>query len=189
MKNSIKIEDLDINESLANEYLTVIREFLKQLNFSKEHISEVDCRRVDGFVPYDYNKGGLVATSYVFETNTEFDKIDELIEKSNQYDLEYFLESKNIKELDYNNDDLMSEFNDYQLESQEPIQLQARVMLTSETTANIDFYLSISDAPYYRKSDDKLGLDISFNNPKQLKTKLNQILKNEFVQKFKKLVE
>jgi hypothetical protein len=192
VNHPIKLEDLNMSLKLGNEYELVIREFLEALGFQDERIESCECRRRDGFIPYSHNKGGLSGYSYQSQSiheSTGFNKVDEVIEKGRKYNEEYFRSDNNI--------DKDAELTEYQLEllyeyeqnSDDTIQFQARVLMTSETTANVDFYISASDSPYHRSSDEKLELSIKFKTSKGMKRKLNAILKKDFVQNFKANVQ
>lgn len=107
MNHAIKIEDLELSESQANEYIEVMREFLDALNFSSDRIEAFECRRRDGFIPHWYNKGGLEGICYRDQysacENTGFENTDKVLERGYKYDLESFLEDRKLTELDYDN--------------------------------------------------------------------------------------
>lgn len=194
--HSLKLEDLEIDLLKADEYVEVIREFLDALGYSHNRIDAFECRRRDGYFPNSYNKGGLEGLCYRDEQsacqNTGFKETDRILQDSYDYNFKaYCIDNK----LD------LSKVNDWTDEQREAwyeseqdymqdstIQFQARVMFTSETTANVDFYVSASDSPYHRSSDDKLELKIEFKSTAGLRRKLNAILKKDFVQCFKQNV-
>lgn len=184
--HAIDLEELNIPLKTANEYVEVITDWLESLNFSKDRIEAIECRRRDGFIPHSYNNGGLEGIAYLSQTclpngSTGFDNVDTVLERGEKYDLESFLEFKKLKELDYDNESLLNEYDEYRRESDDTIQFQARVMFTSETTANVDFYISASDSPYHRSSDDKLEIEIKFKTPNGLKKQLAKLSKSPFV--------
>lgn len=189
MKHTIKLEDLELSKTQADAYVKIMREFLEKLNFSSDRIESFESRRRDGFIPHSYNKGGLEGICYRDQysacENTGFENTDAVLACGYKYDLESFLEDRKLTELDYDNDAQLQDFDEYRQSSDDTIQFQARIMMTSETTANVDFYVSASDTPYHRKSDDKLEIEIEFKSPTGMKRKLNSILKNKFVQCFK----
>lgn len=195
-KHPLKLEDLNISLKIGNEYVEVIREFLEALSFSSDRIDNVECRRRDGYIPHSYNEGGLEGICYRDQSstceNTGFKNADEVLSQNAQYNLKCFAEENGLDVA------LYGEWTEEQLESwynveseysqDDTIQFQARVMFTSETTANVDLYVSASDSPYHRKSDDRLELEIEFKSPKGLARKLKTILKHKFVQKFEQNV-
>lgn len=184
--HALKLEDLELTLKQADGYIEVMREFLEELNYSSDRIDSFECRRRDGYFPHSYNKGGLEGICYLPQTflpngNTGFKNTDEVLERGYKYDLESFLEDRKLTELDYDNDSQLQDFDEYRQSSDDTIQFQARIMMTSETTANVDFYVSASDSPYHRSSDDKLEIEIEFKSPAGMKRKLAAILKRDFV--------
>lgn len=186
----IKIEELEISLIEANEYVNVMRDFLQDdLDFNKDRIEAVGCRRRDGFFPHNYNKGGLEGISYRDEysccENTGFKGTDAALSRAWQYEFDCFLSDNPTYPKGYSDltDEQREELHEYQSNSDDTVQFQARIMMTSETTANVDFYVSASDSPYHRKSDDKLEIEIKFKTPAGMKRKLKALLKNEFVAK------
>lgn len=187
-KHALDLESLEIPLKVANEYVVVMQDFLESLNFSVDRITAVECRRRDGFIPYSHNHGGLDGYAYRDQysacQSTGFDNTDTVLMKNSDYNLKMFLEDHpELKDVDYCDwsNDVQDEYSNYESESDDTIQFQARVMFTSETTANIDFYVSASDSPYHRSSDDKLELEVEFKTPAGLARKLKAILKNDFV--------
>ena len=159
------------------------------MGFSSERIDSFECRRRDGYFPHSYNYGGLEGIAYRDQfsacENTGFENTDSVLERNSQYDLECFAKENGLDVANY------SEWTERQLDqwyeygssdsSEYTIQFQVRVMMTSETTANVDLYVSASDTPYHRSSDDNLELEIEFKSPAGLKRKLAAILKKDFV--------
>lgn len=187
-KHALKLDDLDIPLHVANEYVDVITEFLDGLNFSSDRIEAFECRSRSGYIPFSHNKGGLEGIAYRDQysacENTGFKGTDAALARGYKYDLECWMEENKHPSTDSMNDADFEAFDEWRQNSdQDTIQFQARVMLTSETTANVDFYVSASDSPYHRKSDDKLELSIEFKSPAGLKRKLKTIARHAFVQK------
>ncbi len=191
-EHAIKIENLEMSRQLADQYLSVIKDFITDLEFPKDRIDSFECRSRDGFSPYSHNKGGLEGVSYLYSTyeNTGFDKVDEVQENHRQNATDAWYEENKIDKTKVSYQDLTSDQQDdlanFETEylQDDSIQFQARVMITSDTTANVDFYISASDAPYHRSSDDRLELEIDFKSPAGMKRKLNAILKKNFVKTF-----
>jgi hypothetical protein len=137
--------------------------------------------------PHSHNKGGIEGIAYRDQysacENTGFENTDAVLVKGTEYDIQWFAEENKLDANAY------SDWTEAQREAcdearhngDDTIQFQARIMFTSETTANVDFYVSASDSPYHRTSDDKLELEIEFKSPAGMKRKLQAILKHDFV--------
>jgi len=191
-KHPIDLNELNISLKTANDYVEVIKDWLSQLNFSSDRIDSFECRGRDGFIPSGHNNGGLEGIAYQSQysacENTGFENTDTVLTKGYAYDLEcYLADNKLPKDVELTEDQLEA-FHNYQSESDDTIQYQARVMFTSETTVNVDFYISASDSPYHRHSDDRLELELKFRTPNGLKRQLTKILKNPFVSRFARQV-
>lgn len=189
-RHALKLEELELTLKQADEYVEVMRDFLDDLNYSADRIESFECRRRDGYFPHSYNMGGLEGICYrdAYSTceNTGFVGADNALNRGYEYDLETFLEDRKLDALDYDNEAQLTEFDEYRQSGEDTVQFQARIMMTSETTANVDFYVSASDSPYHRKSDDKLELTIEFKSPAGMKRKLASILKQDFVTRFER---
>lgn len=185
MKHAIKLEDLELSKTQADAYVEVMREFLEELNFSSDRIESFECRRRDGYFPHSYNKGGLEGICYRDQysacENTGFENTDTILGKYYDYYLKDWMEENKHPSTDSMNEADWENFDEYRRESDDTVQFQARIMMTSETTANVDFFVSASDSPYHRSSDDKLEIEIEFKSPAGMKRKLAAILKRDFV--------
>jgi hypothetical protein len=194
LEHPIKIEALDIPVKKADKYVEVIRDFLEQLSFNEDRVEAFECRSRDGFSPYSYNNGGLQGITYRDANSSRYDlgfpKAEAILEKYSDYTLECFCTENNLDKNTYGDwdDDQREKFYEYESSGDDTVQFMARVMMTSETSAQVDFYVSASDTPYHRTSDDKLELDIRFKTPSEMRKKLAVILKKTFVQKFKRNV-
>lgn len=189
MKHAFKIEELEMPLEIANKYEEVIRHFLYDLGFSNAQMSGFECRRRDGFIPHSYNYGGIEGIAYRDQygagADTGFENTDEkLAQYQDQMRSCWIADNKGASP-----ETLVSEsmsdadweaLDEYCREGEDTIQFQVRVMLTSETTANVDLYVSCSDSPYHRKSDDKMELEIEFKSPAGMREKLAAILKSDF---------
>jgi hypothetical protein len=190
MNHAIKIENLEMNEQLADQYAEVIKDFLSSLEFSDDRIESLESRRRDSFIPHSYNCGGFEAIAYdsqfhaQFES-TGFENTDKVLNKYYDYDLKSWLEENN-KPADYKmtQSDYES-LDEYRQSDDATVQFQARVMMTSDTTASVDFYVSVINTPYHRSSDDNLELEIKFKTPAGMKRQLIKLLKNDFVRNLK----
>lgn len=191
-KHAIDLESLDMPLKLGNEYVEVMREFLDSLSYSSERIDSFEWRGRDGFIPHSWNHGGLQGITYRDQYSaceqTGFENTDAVLAKYYQYDVDSFCDDNGIPKGTTLTDEQDEKLNEYRQNGDETIQFQARIMMTSSTTANVDFYVSASDSPYHRSSDDKLELEIEFKSPAGMKRKLATILKHAFVQCLKRNV-
>jgi len=191
-KHALKLEDLEITLKVANEYLEIMRAFLEELSFGRDRIGPFECRSRDGFISFSHNKGGLEGVCYRDQysacENTGFEKTDIVLEKSSEYDRECFFKDKGIPKNTILSEEQENDLAEYSQDSDDTIQFQARIMFTSETSANVDFYVSASDSPYHRSSDDSFETSINFKTPNGLKKKLNALKKHPFVICMKKNV-
>lgn len=185
--HAIDLDSLEMPIKLGNEYVEVMRDFLESLNFSSDRIESCECRRRDGFIPHSWNNGGMEAVSYrdQYSTceNTGFDKTDAVLTKYAQYDIDAYAEENGLDSKAYGEwtQDQLEACDEARQNGDETIQFQARIIMTSATSANVDFYVSASDTPYHRQSDDKLELSIEFKTPSGMKRKLASVLKRVFV--------
>lgn len=185
-KHPIKLEDLEMSLKLGDEYVEVMRDFLESIGFSSDRIDSFECRRRDGYFPHSYNKGGLEGVAYRDQysacENTGFPETDAALSRARDYSIECFADENSLDPKTYGDwtDEQREACHEYESSGNDTIEFQARVMMTSETTANVDLYVSASDSPYHRSSDDKLELEIEFKSPAGMKRKLNSILKNHF---------
>jgi hypothetical protein len=192
--HALKLEDLEIRLEVANEYVEVMRDFLSELGFSDERIDSFECRHRDGYSPYSHNKGGIEGIAYRGQTdccqNTGFENTDEVLERNSNYLLETFAKENGLDVSKYDGwtDEQLNNWWEYERSDEDTVQFQARIMFTSETTANVDLYVSASDSPYHRRSDDKLEIEIEFKSVNGLKQKLNRLKKNAFVARLAKNV-
>lgn len=187
MNHALKIENLEMSIELADKYTEVIKEFLSSLGFSDDRIEAFESRRRDGFIPHSHNLGGLEGICYRDQyisqiEGTGFENTDIILDKYQEQDLRSWLEENN-KPAEYEmTDSDYDSLDEYRQGDDSTVQFQARVMITSDTTANVDFYISASDTPYHRSSDDKLELEITFKTPAGMKRQLNKLLKHDFVE-------
>jgi len=187
-KHALKLENLELTLKQADEYIEIMREFLEELNYSSDRINSVECRRRDGFIPHEWNNGGLEARAYLSQTclpngNTGFENSDNILEKYHAQNLKDWMEENKHPSTNSMNESDWESFYENEASSDDTIEFQARIVMTSETTANVDFYVSTSDSPYHRSSDDKLEIEIEFKSPAGMKRKLAAILKRDFVQR------
>lgn len=194
MSHALKIESLNITESKADLLKEVLEQFLTDLGYSNDRISNLECRSRDGFAPYSHNFGGLEAIcfqdQYMARMNgMPFPNAEATLEKYYEYDFKYWLE-QNDKPEDYEmTDSDWDNFDEYQMNDSEATCLYSvDLMLTSETSLNVRICVCVKDAPYHRQYDDLITFDIEFKTASGLKRKLDALLKNEQVKDFKKLV-
>lgn len=193
-KHALKVENLEIPVSYAEEIVNTLRDFLTDLNFSDERIDSLECRSRDGFSAYSHNKGGLEAIAFqdaynAHSSGTGFTNADATLEQYYKYDLERWLEENKHPSSDSMNESDWESFDEYRMSDQEATVLYScDLMLTSETELNIRICVCVKDAPYHRKFDDKLEFDIKFKSIAGLKQKLSRLLKNRDVLCFKQNV-
>ena len=194
-KHAIKLDDLDLTLKVANEYVSVMTEFLESIGFSSDRIDAFESRRRDGYIPFSHNKGGIQGICYRDQysccQDTGFENTDAVLAKYSNYNLESFAKDRGLDVSKYSEwtEKHLEDWYEYEQSDEDTVQFQARIMMTSETTANVDLYVSASDTPYHRESDDKLELTIEFKTPAGMRRKLNAILKNAFVQTLSKNVK
>jgi hypothetical protein len=181
--HALKIENII---GASQDELDNISEVLRQVGndlLGDGRLQELECRRRDGFIPHSWNMGGWGASSFSTIRDvmgsgmmTGSKKVNELIEKyyNERYNevLESFLSEKQIKELDYDNLELMDEFytsldesfcSDYDSIS---VEYQGRYLgyEMGVHTISLNVFISVTDAPYFRKSDDDIEVIIKFKN-------------------------
>jgi hypothetical protein len=184
MNHALKIEDLELNKRTADAIVKAVREFILELGYSKDRISELDCRSRDGFIPFSHNKGGLEAIAFIdlysaySMGGVGFDNADVTIVKYYEYCLES-LELKNTKEL---TEEQHSQIEHYC--SEDTVLFSLDAMLTDEHTINLRFCVCAKDTPYHRQYDDLIDIDVEFKNVTELKKKLKKLLKNEDIKMF-----
>lgn len=189
--HSIKIEDLDINRAQADLIENELYEFLSNLGFHDDRIEPLECRSRDGFIPYSHNKGGLGADAYRDQysccEDTGFENTDKTLEKYRDYDTSSFLYDKkiDIETVEWT-EELSEELDEYRREDSEAtVNFNVKLMLTSETTLDVNCYVDAKDAPYHRTFDDKFKTTIEFKSIAGLKQKLKRLEKNDFIRTLK----
>jgi len=184
VNHALKIEDLDLTKRTADAIVKAVQEFMLELGYTKERISELDCRRRDGFIPFSHNKGGLEAIAFIdlysaySMGGVGFDNADATIVKYYEYCLES-LGLKDAKELTDEQHDQIG-----QSCSEDTVLFSLDAMLIDEHTLNLRFCVCAKDTPYHRQYDDLIDIDVEFKNVTELKKKLKKLLKNEDIKMF-----
>jgi hypothetical protein len=181
-------------DELPEEMQLVVADFLEAVKVHNEEfmytgdrirfddLDEVECRRRDGFIPHDYNKGGLQLNGWLSLYDFYFGefhlggKAGKVIKQMSDISLkmarETFIEQNsasmtkfNLKEkdIDYHKlyekglSALAERWSEYEMENlnsdQESTLHQVRVMYDGQGTFAIDVMHRISDAPYHRTCD------------------------------------
>lgn len=196
MNHALKTERINVEIGVADGIQECIHEFLTELGYSNDRISELECRSRDGFIPHSHNLGGLEAIAFTDQfmasiEGTGFDKADETLERYRKMDVEYFLADRPTYPKDESKwtDDQREKFDEYrQNDSEATVLFSVDCMLTGLErgvfTLNIRMCVCVKDAPYHRQFDDKLEFDITFKHCKSLGEKLKKLLRNKDVKTF-----
>lgn len=192
--NALKLESLPIETNQANEIVESIRDFLIDLGFSKDRISELECRRRDGFIPDSHNYGGLEAVAFSDQSivrgmgGTGFTNADATLEKYNDYDIERFEESFGVK-YDSWTEAQREEFYESQANDSESTVLYSLDAMHTGIergihSLNLRICVCVKDAPYHRQYDDLIEIDLTFRTVKSLQRQLKQVARRADVKKF-----
>lgn len=198
--HALKIETIsNLDQSTADSISEMLKEFCIEVLDSSDRINEIECRRRDGYIPHSWNKGGWENYGYTSVDmvmgsgySTGSDTFDSLIEEYYCTELkecwERFCDDKGIdaaKDLDDLSDELKDEYyNDYEDSwfdaeyNSVQVEIQARYLgyEAGIHTISLNVFLCASDAPYHRKSDDDLEIEITFRSlkSKRFQTKLKK---------------
>lgn len=189
-QHALKIEDLSIDQKYADSIVEALHEFLTDLGYSKDRISELESRHRDGFSPYSHNKGGLEAVAFSGQESvrgsggTGFKQADATLQKYFDFDVEHFETKFKVKYADWT-EEQRDEFEEGRLsDTQASVLFSADLMLNSETELNVRLCVCVKDAPYHRQYDDKLEFDIEFKSLAGLKRQLKALLNKADVKQF-----
>ena len=188
-QHALKIEAVEIKESFADEIVATLKSFASDLGYSKDRISQLECRRRDGFIPHSHNLGGIECVAfrdqYTAQINgTGFENADKTLDKYRQYNVEYFLadnESVPKNESDWSTAQ-QDQFDEYcQNDTESDVLYSLDIMYTGVErgihTVNVRACVCVKDAPYHRQYDDLIETEITFKTISGLETKLNKLLK------------
>lgn len=199
----IKVEDLNRPVEFWNKVADIFKEFLvDEMGHLPEWVGEFECRRRDGFIPYSSNKGGMRGYHYgdqlqYYFDNTGFENFDKECEKTYDYIIDCFLDDAKITREEYekgidNNDENMLNLREEAEQSfreYESTYFETMLKIEDDNTLYVCFTLSASDAPYHRGYDDIIEYEIKFNSVDELKEKLYNLLENDDVDSFRRLVD
>lgn len=180
--HALKIEDfpeVDIKE--FDEIEEVLRKVGDNLGLSSDRIHNLECRRRDGFIPYSSNKGGIEIAGYTdirmfMGSGYSFgsEKVNELINEyyNNTYEevLKDYKTDNNLP-LDIElNDEHLNYFDEILDEktsgeySSIQVEYQGRYLgyEDGKHSISLNVFLSVADAPYFRRSDDDIERIITF---------------------------
>lgn len=197
-------------DELPQDMQDVAREFLNECStevINDEKIEDIECRSRSGFIPYDWNRGGLTLCKYrdlgyfwsggysvgIPEAQASIEKWTEQALKDAK---EAFIEkyAEELSDLEIKNDDvdyhtledkglssLANEFSEYEMEHMSgdysSTQHTIRVLYSGNGEFNVEVFHSISDAPYHRGSDGSKRWTFDAFTAKQLKNELDKIKK------------
>lgn len=197
--NALKIENLNYTEAQANEIIEVLKDFLiNDIGYLRDRVQDIECRRRSGFIPYSNNKGGLQAHEYrcqldfYFCPTTNFEKFNNACEHTYNYLIDFMLEEEKIDKETYengiNNDDLdmirLREEVEQSYGEYEAVCLETMLKMENTGSLYVAFFLNASDAPYFRRYDDKIEFDVNFSTINELKEQLDKITDDKKVQEF-----
>lgn len=198
MSHALKIEDFpQLKTTDANAISDVLKAVASELDLTSR-LSEISCRGYDGFIPYSWNKGGWESCGY-----TTIDMIigsgigsgsssfNDLVEKYYNDEIDScfkkYCEDNNLKKTyeDLTEDEIEL-YHEYESEwfqcdsDYHSVQVEYKgIYLGVENgihTISLNVFLCASDAPYHRRSDDYLEIEISFRdiNSKNFQNKLKK---------------
>lgn len=192
--HALKLEDLDIKKTLADQIADTIEAFLSDLGYNKDRISALECRSRDGFSPYSHNKGGFEAIAFSDQAcmigmgGTGFENADATMEKYEQFDIEQFEGSFGVKYADWTEEQKEEFDNSRYADSEATVLFSTDVMYQGVErgihTVNVRMCVCVKDAPYHRKYDDLIETTITFRNVAVFERKLAKLLRRKEVQKF-----
>lgn len=203
-------------DQLPANMQSVTREFLEDVMTSSSHheaIEDIECRSRSGFIPYDWNRGGLELREYrdlgyfwgggysvgIPEAQMKIDfYVNEALNDAKRSFIDKYAEELSDLELTHDEIEystledkgLHSLANDFCEYEQEHLQGEynstqhtIRVLYSGQGQFNVEVFHSISDAPYHRSCDGTKRWEFNAFNALQLKTELEKI-KNDLVDSY-----
>jgi len=202
-QHALKIENLPQGVlSQADGISVILFDIADRLGLS-ERTEKLECRRRDGYFPHSWNQGGW--QSFGFTTidmmmgsgiMSGSDKLNNLVEEyyctEMKECLNKFLEDKNLdtgktwedlteaQTEELQNDYESEWFQDSDYHSVQ-VEYQGRYLGYENGlhTISLNIFLCASDAPYHRKSDDDIEIEITFRDigSKNCKNKIDKAVK------------
>jgi hypothetical protein len=197
--HALKIENFpEVKIEIMDKISDVLLDIAEKLDFSNERTSPIYCRSCDGFIPHSWNQGGWQAYGYTDINGiigsgmfTGSEKFNNLIHE--YYDQAYLEVEKELEEI---NDENREEFyqkldesvsGDY---SSISVEYQGRYLGydsdTKKHTISLNIFLSATDAPYHRSSDDDMEIKIEFTDKQLMSNKIKGL--DEAVNKMSKFI-
>lgn len=187
--HALKIEEYDVPLNVMEQIKDVLENVANDLGLS-ERIDEIECRRRDGFIPYSSNKGGIRSSGYntingvmgsgCFSGSKKFNDLIQKYYDEREGDVEKEFIDEHGEITDDNRDsfyELLNESFDSDYDSI-CVEYQGRYLGYEKGihTIELNVFLSLTDAPYFRSSDDDLGITITFKDvtSKSFKNKLKK---------------
>lgn len=200
MKCALKIEDLGMSELDANRIIQSFKNFAREIGYSEDRISDLECRSRDGFYSYSHNKGGIECVAFRDQYMTQlqgtgFKNADKTLDLYESYDVDLFInEYKYPKDPNKWTDTQRETFDASRNEDSEAtimfgFDLMYMGKEGSKHQANLRFTVCVKDAPYHRQYDDLISIDIEWDFHNKLDQILNGILQRTDVKLFSSNVE
>jgi hypothetical protein len=193
--HALLIEELKLDTKQADAIVEAFKSFALDLGYSKDRISDLECRSRDGFSPYNHNYGGIECIAFADRNclpngNVGFPNADATIEKYHTYDIEAFEEEIGVKQENWS-DAEQERFYEVLANSEDSdILFSLDIMHTGIErgvhSINLRFCVCVKDAPYHRKYDDLISIDVTFRTVSGLERKLAALLKRKDIACFSK---
>lgn len=198
--HALKIENFpSIDTQTMDTISNQLKDIASELDLREP--TEMECRSRDGYIPHSWNQGGwraygytvidMVVGSGMFSGSDSFndlienyyvDELKECIKKFNEdHNTNYECYSdmnedhQSIYESQYEQDWFCSDYNSISVE------YQGRYLGYENGihTISLNVFLCASDAPYHRRSDDDIEIEISFRdiNAKNAQDKIKKAVK------------
>jgi len=182
--HAIKIENFpELNTSEADDIVYMLTEVAEELDL-QHRIDNIECRRRDGFIPHSWNNGGIQSHGYtdiggivgsgMFSGSDKLNTIvEEYYEQNCKDALEQFIENNNLSP-ELTHDDLTDEQREecWEIEDEYNLGNYASVCVeyqgrylgyeNGEHEISLNVFLSASDAPYHRQTDDDVEIILKF---------------------------
>ena len=187
MKHALKIENINLEEKQANRLIEILKEFANELGYSQDRISDLECRRRDGFIPFSHNYGGIEAVAFGSQDyfqceGTGFENADNTLEKYYEYDLENF-EKENGPQ-DKWTEKQRDEFYEYRASDSEAsilfsLDIMHQGIEKGIHSLNLRLCVCVKDAPYHRTYDDLIEVNLTFRTFASLERQLAKLLRRK----------
>lgn len=192
IKHTLKLEELDLNEFEATKIVNAFKTFANQIGYKEDRISDLECRRRDGFLPNSNNMGGIECVAFrdqecCYFEGTGFKNADKTINEYRDMDIVEFEKSFGP----YNNwtEKQSEEFEESRMsDDQSSVLFAMDVMyegkIGTKHRANIRITVCVKDAPYHRQYDDLISIDLEWRFYKELEEQLLALLDTKQIKAF-----